>query len=385
MNVNIEKQLLEAVFETISNEVQVLEALLDSTGAIVDFEYLAGSKAAYGGDEDLRGRSLLSVYPWKKTTGLFDRFVNVVEKDETLDEVININERGQSKWYHIRARKFNHGLVVFREDVTIEKQAEEKIMQLNRALFSKNKELEALSSELKTFNSIAATDYSETLRQLYTSMEFVISNDAKNMTDAGKANIRRAQAAIQKMKLLTSDIIAFSSVQSEEQQMSPVDLNETLANVLNSLDQKITNENAVIESDRLPVVPGYAPLVSLLFFHLISNAIKFRKAEIDPVISVIHKVKKGTDIEHSAALKDVDYNMIAVIDNGIGFPPEEGEKIFTMFYRLQEKGKHKGSGIGLAICKKVMDLHGGFIASECTPECTTFKCYFPIQKGNSAI
>jgi signal transduction histidine kinase len=76
-------------------------------------------------------------------------------------------------------------------------------------------------------------------------------------------------------------------------------------------------------------------------------------------------------------LTNVAYNLVSIIDNGIGFDPQQGEKIFTMFYRLQEKGKQKG-GIGLAICKKIMDLHGGFIASECTPECTTFKCYFPI-------
>jgi signal transduction histidine kinase len=118
-------------------------------------------------------------------------------------------------------------------------------------------------------------------------------------------------------------------------------------------------------------------LVSLLFHHLISNAIKFRKQEQHPAIDIKHSVEKGSEIEHSAALRDITYDLISVIDDGIGFDPQAGEKIFTMFYRLHEKGKQKG-GIGLAICKKIMDLHGGFIASECTPECTTFKCYFPI-------
>jgi light-regulated signal transduction histidine kinase (bacteriophytochrome) len=98
---------------------------------------------------------------------------------------------------------------------------------------------------------------------------------------------------------------------------------------------------------------------------------------LDPVINIRHSVKKGSEIKHSAALIDVIYNVVSVIDNGIGFDPQAGEKIFTMFYRLHEKGKQKG-GVGLAICKKIMDLHGGFIASECTPDCTTFKCYFPI-------
>jgi light-regulated signal transduction histidine kinase (bacteriophytochrome) len=251
-------------------------------------------------------------------------------------------------------------------------------MQLNKALFFKNRELEALASELKTFNSIAANDYNETLKHLYNSMEFIITNDAKNLSDAGKANIRRAQAAIQKMKLLTDDIIAFSKVSSEEP-MLPVDLNDILVTVQSSLEEKITAENATIRADSLPVIMGYSSLIALLFYHLIRNAIKFRKTELDPVIDVNYTAKPGNEIEHSAAIPEISYNLISVIDNGIGFDPQEGEKIFTMFYRLHEKGKQKG-GIGLAICKKIMDLHGGFIASECTPKCTTFKCYFPTQR-----
>jgi light-regulated signal transduction histidine kinase (bacteriophytochrome) len=233
---------------------------------------------------------------------------------------------------------------------------------------------------LKTFNTIAANDYNETLKHLYNSMEFIVNNDARNLSDTGKANIRRAQAAIQKMKLLTDDIIAFSKIHSEEQ-MVDADLNEVLAIVLTGLDEKIKDENATVLSDKLPHVIGYPPLLSLLLHHLINNALKFRKHETDPIIEVRHVIEQGSTIERSAALKDVAYHMISVIDNGIGFDPKEGEKIFTMFYRLHEKGKRKGPGIGLAICKKIMDLHGGFIVSECTPDCTTFKCYFPIQKA----
>jgi light-regulated signal transduction histidine kinase (bacteriophytochrome) len=359
MNLNLDNELFEALFKTIPNEVHVFEAVRNSCHVITDFKNLIGNKTTGVNNGKLYNR-------------LFNQFVNVIETGEPLDMIF----QDQDRWHHIKAQKFNNGLIVYHEDTTVAKQAEEKIMQLNMALFAKNRKLEALSSELKTFNTIAANDYNETLKHLYNSMEFIINNDAKNLSDAGKANIRRAQAAIQKTKLLTDDIIAFSKIHSEEQ-MTQVDLNETLAIVLNGLDEKIKAENAKIRLDKLPTVTGYPPLVSLLFHHLISNAIKFRKKEFDPVIDIRHSVKKGSEIEHSAALKDVTYDLISVIDNGIGFDPQEGEKIFTMFYRLHEKGKQKG-GIGLAICKKIMDLHGGFIASECTPECTTFKCYFPI-------
>lgn len=377
MNSNVNIQLWEAILETISSEVQVLEAVKNSSGKIIDFEYLLGTKGSYG-NEDLKGRLMLLVYPWKKEMGLFDKFVKVVETGETLNTIIQYPENGH-KWYRIKAKKFNNGLVLIREDISVAKQSEEKIMQLNLALFTKNRELEAISSELKTFNSIAANQYNETLKSIYNSMEFLVKNDAKNLTDAGKANIRRAQASIQKMKLLTDDIISFSKVNTEED-MTKVDLNDILSVVLKGLEDKIKEDDVIVRADRLPVIPGYSPLLSLLFYHLINNAIKFRKEELQPIVDIKHKVLKGTEIEHSAALRETNYHMISIIDNGIGFPAEEGEKIFTMFYRLHEKGKHKGSGIGLAICKKVMDLHGGFIASECTPECTTFKCYFPIRE-----
>ena len=381
MSLNLDKELLNEVFKTISSEVQVLEPIRDSANRIVDFRYVLDRSLAYGKNrEDLQGKTVATVFPWKKERGIIDDFIKVVERNEKLDTTVELGESGHTRWYQLKAKKFNDGLIVYREDVTTEKQAEEKIMQLNSALFNKNRELEALSSELKTFNTIAAHDYNDTLRGLYNSMEFIITNDAKNLSDAGKANIRRAQAAIQKMKLLTEDIIAFSRIHSE-QEMTSVELSDVILSVLSSLDEKIKEEDAIVRVDKLPAITGYPALLSLLFYHLITNALKFRKPDLQPVIDIKHSVQQGSQIQHSAALKDVTYNMISVIDNGLGFPPEEGEKIFTMFYRLHEKGKHKGSGIGLAICKKVMDLHGGFIASECTPECTTFRCYFPVQKN----
>lgn len=361
MTLNLNNDLLKTLFETISNEVLVLEPVRNSDHIITDFKSLIGNKITGNGIPDGK---------------LFDQFVDVIETGEPLDMIFQHQENGQNGWYRVKAQKFNNGLIVHREDITVAKQAEEKIMQLNTALFTKNRRLEALSSELKTFTTIAANDYNETLKHLYNSMEFIINNDARNLSDAGKANIRRAQAAIQKMKLLTDDIISFSKIHSDEQ-MVLVDLNELLVVVISGLDEKIKSENALIRSDTLPSVTGYPALLSLLFHHLVNNAIKFRKKELDPVVDIKHSVKKGSEIEHSAALVEVSYHLISIIDNGIGFDPQEGEKIFTMFYRLHEKGKQKG-GIGLSICKKIMDLHGGFIASECTPECTTFKCYFPI-------
>ena len=135
MNANLNGELLKAFFEASSNEVHILEAVRDSNNVIKDFRYLMGSKIAYGGHVDLAGKLMLSVYPWKKETGLFDHFVNVAEKDEPLNLVFQYNQNGYKKWFNIQAKKFNSGLIVYREDITMAKQAEEKIMELNRVLF----------------------------------------------------------------------------------------------------------------------------------------------------------------------------------------------------------------------------------------------------------
>lgn len=257
---------------------------------------------------------------------------------------------------------------------------ERQITMLNQLLFVKSRELESLSLELKTFTTIVTNEYIETLRHLYTSLEFIISNDGKNLSDAGKANVRRAQAAIQKMKLLTDDIIAFSKITTNGT-LSRVNLNEIIANVLISLANKIEENSVHTSYADLPVINGYPPLLSVLFTHLIDNAIKFRKEETGPRITITHLQEDGINIKNEIAVKEVRYDIISVVDNGAGFDPLEADKIFTMFYKLHGKGKNKGSGIGLAICKKIMDLHGGFIVAECIPDCTTFRCFFPHVQG----
>src|SRR6185295_15147429 len=325
MTLNLNNDLLKTLFETISNEVLVLEPVRNSDHIITDFKSLIGNKITGNGIPDGK---------------LFDQFVDVIETGEPLDMIFQHQENGQNGWYHVKAQKFNNGLIVHREDITVAKQAEEKIMQLNTALFTKNRRLEALSSELKTFTTIAANDYNETLKHLYNSMEFIINNDARNLSDAGKANIRRAQAAIQKMKLLTDDIISFSKIHSDEQ-MVLVDLNELLVVVINSLDEKIKADNAVIRSESLPFVKGYPPLISLLFYHLISNAVKFRKEESDPVIDITHSMKNGSEIEHSEALSDLTYKLISINDNGIGFDPQEGEKYLQCFTACMKRENKK--------------------------------------------
>lgn len=252
-----------------------------------------------------------------------------------------------------------------------QKEADEKIIELKQ-------KLEALRAEQTMFSNIVVNNYKETLKNAYVSLEFIISNDAGNLSDSGKANIRRAQAGIQKMRLLTEDIIHYTQIPFPEGEGSPVDLNVVLKNVVSDLSVKIRDTKTRIEGDQLPTIRGFQYLLSLLLFHLIDNAIKFHRKNVEPVIEITRR-QGMTPYNSYPSSKEKNYECISITDNGIGFDKKEAENIFNIFYRLHDKSRYKGSGMGLAICKKIMNLHNGFITAESVPgRGSTFNCFFPL-------
>lgn len=271
-------------------------------------------------------------------------------------------------------------------DITEARQTEEKISGFNKALLAKNRELASLNSELKTFNSIAANDYNETLRQLYLSLEFIASNEGHNLSNSGRANVRRAQSVVQRMKLLTDDLVSYSRLQEVGIWEPRVDLNAILQEVLNDFDKRSFLVDANVDCKPLPQISGYPFLISLVFHHLIENAIRFKKEAHPPAVGVhCQESVIGSTLQHESARPDTIYHVITVVDEGIGFEKIELEKIFGIFYRINDsRNRHKGSGIGLAICKKIMDMHDGFIIAESEPgEGSSFHCFFPYEARQS--
>ena len=289
-------------------------------------------------------------------------------------------DAGNWQWFRIRGKVFQrnvNGVVTHIvnniENITKEKEAEEKISQLNTTLVVKNKKLESANTEIRTFNNVAATDYNETLRQLYTSLEYVATTEARHLSDSGKANIRRAQSAIQKMKLLTDDIVNFSKIHTPESQPARTDLNELIGIELADAQRRVNPDMLVTQANDLPVINGYPLLLSLLFHHLIDNAIKFTIPGQPALLNIAYKQPEPTPVAGM-------FHRIVITDHGIGFPQDEAEKIFGMFYRLHPKNKYRGSGVGLAICRKIMDLHHGFISAESEPgKGASLTCHFPVS------
>ena len=264
-------------------------------------------------------------------------------------------------------------------DISPQLKANEEINELNKALMIKNHQLEDLNGELQTFNTVTSRDFKETLQLLYTNLEYIARYESRNLGDSSKANLRRAQSAIQKMKLLTDDINTYLQLYDIGIDPSLIDPNPIIEQILLSMQEKIGESNALIERVEIPRLFADPYLFSRLLIQLLDNSLKFRKLIIQPVI----KIRYSQADEMNAvplALKNMSYAIISVSDNGISFSDAESAKIFELFYRIPASNKFRGSGIGLAICKKIMTMHQGFITAEGSHAGgATFNCYFPLH------
>ncbi|WP_295116863.1 ATP-binding protein [uncultured Chitinophaga sp.] len=251
-------------------------------------------------------------------------------------------------------------------DVTLTRNVNLEMQELNRQLQVKERINDALVEELNAFTRVIGGQYTTALQKAYTSLEFLISNDGQQLSNEGRASLRRVQSALQRMKLMTQDLVSFSSIEADQDSFSEIDLNQVLEIVKGEMEGKLTHSNVVIDVDPLPVVKGYAMLVSLLFYHLLDNAGKFSREGVAPKITIRYNRLDG-------------YHVVSFNDNGIGFEEASSAQIFGLFNRHTDRQRYKGSGIGLAVCKKIMDLHGGFITTESNPGVgSMFSCWFPF-------
>ena len=320
--------------------------------------------------------------------GIAARIVNKIRYEhENFEEIISLMPAGgEKKIVKVKAivsrdEKNNPVKVIgVDHDITNQVVSGEQIDKLNKSVIKKNKDLEALNRDLKTFNSVISHDFRETLQVLYTNLEYITSTEARNLGDSSKANIRRAQSAIQKMKLLTNDINRYLQLYDIGINPEIIDPNEIVNNLVSGLKGKLEENNSHIEIfESIPLLADPL-LLSILMNELIDNSIKFRKQVGSTVIRI--KYSQADELNSiSGAQTDQPYAIISVSDNGIGFDDSDSERIFEPFVRLAEKSRHKGSGLGLAICKKIMAMHDGLMTAEATlANGATINCYFPLKK-----
>ena len=322
-------------------------------------------------------------YSTEQDRAIAQKVVDAIErKFEPFEETLRINFNGTVKILKAKAAplKNENGEIekMLGVDVDITKAhwSEEKIMELNKSLFAMNKELNSLNNELKNFNTITGNNYSETLRHIYIHLEAIVTHDARILSDSSRANLRRAQSGVQRLGLLTNDINNYLQLYNIGINKQLIDPNKIIENVIAGMKGKIEDAQAIIKTTELPSLQADPLLFSHLITNLLDNAIKF-KNHVEPIIKINYSHDDELN-ERPRAADNTPYTVVIISDNGLGFQQEEMDKMFELFYQIPSQGKHKGSGMGLAICKKIMEMHGGFILAEGEKETgASFQCYFP--------
>jgi light-regulated signal transduction histidine kinase (bacteriophytochrome) len=227
---------------------------------------------------------------------------------------------------------------------------------------------------------MASHDLQAPLRKIRMFSDRLVSDHQQGLNKDGQLYLSRIQQVAKRMQDLINDILRFSKMSGEQEAFQEVDLNGVFREVLSEMEGPIREKNAEIILDILPVLPANAGLMVPLFANLLNNSLKYSKRQIPPLIQIRHEL---TPVNETAGGKETDagYCRIYIEDNGIGFDQKYAEQIFDMFRRLHSNAEYEGTGIGLALCKKIVEKHKGFISARGRPgEGALFIVSLPMKR-----
>ena len=241
-----------------------------------------------------------------------------------------------------------------------------KRIKFQKALENNLDKLQRSNSELEQFAYVASHDLKEPLRKIRAFSGILLKKHYQVLNQDGKESIEKIEKSAERMQLLIDDLLTFSrTVNHSGQEFETVDLNVVLEEVENDISISIDEKNVRIITEDLPLILGFSFQLKQLFYNLLSNSIKFARNGVAPVIEITSEEMSGKDIFFIEGIREENtFYHICFQDNGIGFESNYAEKIFIIFQRLHGRQDYEGTGIGLAICKRVMGNHNGFIFAE---------------------
>ncbi|OBQ55895.1 PAS domain-containing protein [Tamlana sp. s12] len=258
------------------------------------------------------------------------------------------------------------------QDVTESIEAEERLVKSNLRLKQSN-------AELESFNRVASHDLQEPLRKIQLFISRIEDREGDHFSEKGRFYFEKVVSGVKRMESLIKNLLAYSRIDSSKSNFEKIDLNEIFEKVEDDLATRIQDANAEIVVDKLPQVKAVVFQMEQLFTNLISNALKYRSLTDAPKLEIRYKKVKSSKLPGHVLKVKKRYHKISFIDNGIGFDAEHAEKIFEVFQRLHQKTEYSGNGIGLAICKKIVENHNGFIRAKGEPGVgATFIIYLPF-------
>ncbi len=241
------------------------------------------------------------------------------------------------------------------------------------ALGRRAAELARSNDELEQFASIASHDLQEPLRKVRTFAQQLTVIEADRLSDKGRDYLERTNLAAERMQRLIEDLLRFSRVATQTRPFAPVDLAVVTREVLEDLEGQVERSDGTVRIGDLPTISGDAPQMRQLMQNLISNALKFQRDGVPPEVDV-------------DAVVHGEVATIRVRDNGIGFEPQYEQRIFRVFERLHGRGRYPGTGIGLALCRKIVERHGGTIEARGEPGAgSTFTIALPVDQREEVL
>ncbi|GAO43854.1 PAS domain S-box protein [Flavihumibacter petaseus] len=349
--------------------------LLDEKGNILNWNAGAEKIKGYTASEVIGLNFRIFYLPADQERGLPEQLIHMAEKEgRAVHEGWRLRKDGTAFWGSIVITALHNeegsliGFSKVTRDLTERKQAEDKLQEYLLTLEQQNRRLEQ-------FAYVASHDLQEPLRKIRTFTDIIRIHRGNG--EMVEKYFERIDASAHRMSELVASVLQYSRL--EMATFETVDLDRVLDLAKEELVLPIEERNAVIEADTLPLISGIPIQLQQLFVNLLGNAIKF--AEGQPIIRINVAEVQSREIPGApASLKAGPCYAISFRDNGIGFDQQYAGQIFSMFQRLHPKHEYGGTGIGLSICKRIMENHGGFIRAESEEGSgSTFWIYFPYS------
>lgn len=249
---------------------------------------------------------------------------------------------------------------LYRELEQANSELEAKVDARTQVLMQYSEELHRSNKDLEAFAFVASHDLQEPLRKIRAFGDRLQQKFMPELGERGADYVMRMQAASERMSVLINDLLSFSRVTTKQKPFVKVDLNQVMDRVLSDLDYAIEDEGAQLYIEPLPVIDADASQMGQVFMNLLSNSLKFHQVEVAPAIRIT------CEENLSSSLVDDTRNWCCIkfADKGIGFDPQYSERVFNLFQRLHGRDEYSGTGIGLALCRKIIERHGGSIDAE---------------------
>jgi PAS domain S-box-containing protein len=252
--------------------------------------------------------------------------------------------------------------------VLLEQQVQERTLELeklNRTLLDKAEELRRSNEDLQQFAHVASHDLKEPLRKIKTYGSRLVEEYGDILPVKARSYLDKMESAATRMNSMIDGVLGYSMLGATEQVIETIDLNDLLKNILEDLEILIEEKQAIIQYKQLPEIEGSSILLYQLFYNLINNSLKFSVSGVQPRILISSSDYNVAQVKNNNPLKPgIQYQRISVADNGIGFEQAFAQKIFKTFTRLNAKDKYEGTGLGLSLCKKIVERHHGTIDAE---------------------